>query len=122
MARVRRLLVIDDEIEVREIIREIAEEAGYIVEEARTESEFKASFQSFDPGVIVIDMVLPDIDGLSLVRYLAERFTQARVVIMSGYGQDYVAHAQRLGNAYGLADIQGLSKPFSLASFRAVIN
>lgn len=121
MAFLRRLLIMDDEAEIRDLVREVAEAAGYEVREVGTEREFKQQLIEFQPDVIVLDVVMPDIDGITLVRYLAEKRSQARVIIISGYGKDYVANARRIGTSYGLTDIQGLIKPFPLAALRSAL-
>lgn len=121
MAFLRRLLIMDDEAEIRDLVREVAEAAGYEVREVGTEREFKQQLIEFQPDVIVLDVVMPDIDGITLVRYLAEKRSQARVIIISGYGKDYVANARRIGTSYGLTDIQGLIKPFPLATLRSAL-
>lgn len=121
MACPRRLLIMDDEVEIRDLVREVAEEAGYEVREVGTEREFKKQLDEFQPDVIVLDVVMPDVDGITLVRYLAEKRCPARVIIISGYGKDYVANARRIGTSYGLTDIQGLIKPFALSALRSVL-
>lgn len=121
MACLRRLLIMDDEVEIRDLVREIAEGAGYEVREVGTEREFKKQLDEFQPDAIVLDVVMPDIDGITLVRYLAEKRSAARVIIISGYGKDYVANARRIGTDYGLTDIQGLSKPFPLSALRRAL-
>ena len=121
MSATRKLLIMDDEPEIRDLVREIAEEAGYEVREVASEIEFKRELEEFQPDMIVLDVVMPDIDGITLIRYLAETMNQARVIIISGYGKDYVSNAQQIGIEYGLMDVQGLIKPFPLSALRSAL-
>lgn len=118
MTATRKLLIMDDEPEIRDLVREIAEDAGYEVREVACETEFKRELEAFQPDMIVLDVVMPDIDGITLIRYLAETQCRARLIIISGYGKDYVLNAQQIGIQYGLMDVQGLIKPFPLSALR----
>lgn len=117
----RRLLIMDDEPEIRDLIRDVAEHAGLVVKDVGNEQDFKRELTEFQPDIIVLDVVMPDIDGITLVRYLAEKRSQARVIIISGYGNDYVTNARRIGTDFGLHDIQGLIKPFPLSALRTAL-
>ena len=117
----KRLLVIDDEREIGEFIRTVAEEMGYEVQVTSSADEFQAAYASFRPTLIMLDIVMPDIDGIELLRYLASRGCQAKVLVMSGYSEKYLDSAQKLSDAYGLHNIDRLTKPIRLAKLREVL-
>jgi DNA-binding NtrC family response regulator len=118
---VKRLLVIDDEIEIGEFIRVVAEEMGYEVRVTASADEFRSLCDTFAPTVIMLDVVMPDIDGIELLRYLAGKHCRARVMVMSGYSAKYLESAERLSQAYGLGHVEPLTKPIRLAKLREVL-
>lgn len=117
----KRLLVIDDETEIGEFIRVVAEEMGYDVRVTASAEEFRALYESFDPTVIMLDVVMPEIDGIELLRYLAAKKCRARVLVMSGYSAKYLESAERLSEAYGLGNIEPVTKPIRLAKLRELL-
>jgi len=118
----KRLLVIDDERDIGEFIRTVADEMGYDVKVTSSADEFQAAYRSFNPTHIMLDIVMPDIDGIELLRYLAANGCQARVLVMSGYSEKYLESAQKLSDAYGLRNIDRLTKPIRLAKLREVLS
>jgi len=118
----KRLLVIDDERDIGEFIRTVADEMGYDVKVTSSAEEFQAAYRSFNPTHIMLDIVMPDIDGIELLRYLAANGCQARVLVMSGYSEKYLESAQKLSDAYGLRNIDRLTKPIRLAKLREVLS
>jgi len=104
----RRILVIDDEPLVRESCERIFHERGYDVETASSAKEGleRAMRGYFDCALI--DLKLPDMDGMKIVRSTREKRRKMPVLIITGYGsEDSAAEAKRLG----VADY--LNKPFT---------
>jgi DNA-binding NtrC family response regulator len=117
----KRLLVIDDERDIGEFIRTVAQDMGFAVTVTSSADEFQAAYKSFHPTHIMLDIVMPDIDGIELLRYLAASGCQAKVLVMSGYSEKYLESAQKLSDAYGLRNIDRLTKPIRLAKLREVL-
>lgn len=80
----RHLLVIDDEVEFAKHVGRTAEDLGYVVAITTQAQEFKNVYDTFDPEVIVLDMVMPEVDGIELINWLATRNCQAKLVIVTG--------------------------------------
>jgi DNA-binding response OmpR family regulator len=98
MTAAPRILVVDDERFFREGIRDALEAAGFACVTAATGVE--ALDLAADPaiGVVVLDVVLPGLDGLEVLRRLRERQPELRVIILSAYtDQERVLEALRLG-------------------------
>jgi DNA-binding response OmpR family regulator len=68
----KRLVVIDDEAEFGEYVREVAEGLGYDVAVTTRWQDFLDAYYDTEPTVIVVDMVLPDVEGIDLLEWLAE--------------------------------------------------
>lgn len=93
------ILVVDDEIGVRELLREVLEDAGYRVTTASTAAEAERHLTDNRPDLVLLDYSLPDRDGLSLIRsWAATKKTAPRVIMLSGYATiDSAVEATRLG-------------------------
>ena len=117
----KRLLVVDDEPDFRELVRKVAVDLGFAVEEASDAAAFKGAHDTFAPTVVVVDIVMPEVDGTELVRWMAERRSTAHIVVVTGYDPKYAELAKKLGEAMGLRSILSLTKPVALADLRAAL-
>ena len=117
----RRLLVIDDEPAFCAFVRRVAEAEGFAVTVAADGDAFKRAYVSLQPTVIMLDLVLPDIEGIELLQYLAQQGCRARVFVISGYNPDYPRLAQAVAGGRGLTTVQALSKPIDASQLRAAL-
>ena len=114
-----RLLVIDDESDIAEYIGEVARGLDYEVRVTSDAGIFKQAVDDFDPSVVVVDVVMPEIDGIELVKYLGARGCKARVLVISGYAERYLDNTKSLAEAFGLASVTTMTKPLELARLEA---
>ncbi len=109
-----RLLVVEDDTEVREYIAKAFRELGHTVDLAADGAEglFLASSETYD--VLIVDRMLPKLDGLSLIQGLRGAGKQVPVLILSTLGavDDRVLGLQKGGDDY-------LVKPFAFAELQA---
>jgi DNA-binding NtrC family response regulator len=108
---VSRILVVDDEADIRRLLQEILTEEGYEVEVAADANQARAAHARQTPDLVLLDIWMPDTDGITLLREWSMQPTDGcPVVIMSGHGTVETAiEATRLG-AYDFVE-----KPLSLA-------
>jgi two-component system, NtrC family, nitrogen regulation response regulator NtrX len=94
-----RVLVVDDESDIRELLREILSEEGYEVDAAANATEARASRALHSPDLILLDIWMPDMDGISLLREWSQNHDlDCSVVMMSGHGTvETAVEATRLG-------------------------
>jgi DNA-binding NtrC family response regulator len=106
-----RILVVDDEPDIRRLVSEILEDEGYQVAMAENASDARVLKKSIDPNLILLDIWMPDTDGITLLKeWVAENLRLCPVIMMSGHGSvEAAVEATRLG-AYDF-----LEKPLSLA-------
>lgn len=116
-----RLLVVDDEPQFRNYVKTVASKLGFDVECARDGHEFKTLCDATEPDVVVLDMVMPGIDGVELVQWLAERGKQLHIVIVTGFAPNYATLAKKLGEAKGLLSVTTLIKPVRMADLQDAI-
>ena len=82
---------------------------------------FIEAYKSFKPTMIVLDMIMPGMDGNEIVLWLAKQKCTARLVIITGYTLDYAAHAKVLAEYKGLRPVTTLHKPVEVSRLRAVL-
>src|SRR5215470_14925322 len=106
-----RILVVDDESEIRGLLKEILADEGYEVDVAADASEARAIRTQHDPDLVLLDIWMPDTDGITLLREWAQpNGASCPVVMMSGHGTvETAVEATRLG-AFDFVE-----KPLSLA-------
>ena len=105
------ILVVDDEPDIRNLVKEILEDEGYRVDVAEDARSARAVRQRGEPDLVLLDIWMPDEDGVSLLKEWKENDQlHCPVVMMSGHGTvETAVEATRLG-AYDFVE-----KPLSLA-------
>src|SRR5271166_1575722 len=94
----RRVLVVDDEENIRLVLRTLLKKHGYDVGVAASGEEALAALESFDPDVILTDVRMPRMGGLDLIGALKTRQHPATVIVMSAYGNvDLAIEAMKAG-------------------------
>jgi len=106
-----RILVVDDENEIRTLVQEILADEGYAVDIAANATEARAARSQQEPDLILLDIWMPDTDGITLLReWVQPPGLSCPVVMMSGHGTvETAVEATRLG-AFDFVE-----KPLSLA-------
>ena len=114
---ISRILVVDDEPDIRRLVCEILEDEGYQVAMAENASEARELKKINDPNLILLDIWMPDSDGITLLKeWVVEDEALCPVVMMSGHGSvEAAVEATRLG-AYDF-----LEKPLSLAKLLLIV-
>jgi len=95
---VRRVLVVDDEENLRLVLKTLLRRHGYEVESAATGEEALALVDSFGPDVVLTDVRMPKMGGLDLLAALKAKGNDATVIVMSAYGNmDLAIDAMKAG-------------------------
>ncbi len=114
-----RVLVIDDEEQVRTLIREVLEGAGHEVMEAGNGREAMKLYEANPTNVVITDLVMPEQDGLEIIRELRRRFPAVKIIAVSGAQQklnlDLLYVAEKLGA------LRTLEKPFDIRKLVALV-
>ena len=107
-----RVLIVDDELPIRELLRTAFQTRGYEVAEADNGETALAQYAAFKPSVIVIDLIMPGMEGIEAIRHLRKTDSEVHIIALSGGGNlgfvDYLKYAEQLG-----ADL-AMSKPIAL--------
>lgn len=111
-----RILVVDDEAEIRHLLRDILSDEGYAVELADNAERARQVHAVTEHDLILLDIWMPDADGISLLREWADNGLNCPVVMMSGHGTiEAAVEATRLG-AFDF-----IEKPLSLSKLLQVV-
>jgi DNA-binding NtrC family response regulator len=101
------ILIIDDETQIRSMVRLILERAGYTVIEAQDGIEGIRAFREKPADLILTDLIMPNKDGIGMIIELKKEFPAVKIIAMSGGGlnrpEGYLRGAQKLGAACTLS-------------------
>ena len=111
---ISRLFVVDDNPEIGELIEEIARPLDMQSVIITNSKEFKSLWNEHKPDLLVLDMVMPDMDGFDLIQWLAQTRCNVPIILISGREEMYARAASKLGKTKGLVIPHVLSKPFSV--------
>ncbi len=118
----KRLLMIDDEPAISEVVRRVAEGMDYEVRVATRADEFARLYEDFAPTVVVLDLVMPEVDGVELAHWLAHECCEARIIFLTGHNPRYTDAARALAETGELKSVTTLTKPVSLATLRQALS
>ncbi|MGN6386210.1 MAG: sigma-54-dependent transcriptional regulator [Verrucomicrobiota bacterium] len=111
-----KIMVVDDESTIRSLLATVLEHAGYEVSEAGDAAQLRESFTGPAPDVILLDLKLPDADGLELLPAIKKNWPNSEVIVLTGHASIDAAVAATKAGAY---DFQ--TKPFDHKALLVVI-
>jgi two-component system chemotaxis response regulator CheY len=112
-----RILVIDDDDDFRSMLRTALEQDGYVVEEARNGHEGSQRYRTAPADLVLLDLLMPDQEGLETIRTLRQAFPAVKIIAISGgTGRlNFLPLAQMFGA------LRILQKPFTLHQLQEVM-
>ncbi len=117
----QRVLIIDDEAGIAEFVAEVARSCGFEARATTDAGEFRKLVVSWRPDLIVLDLMIPEVDGIELFHFLVDAGLRVPIVILSGADRNILEMAKRLGAARGLDIVATLSKPMRARDLREVL-
>jgi DNA-binding response OmpR family regulator len=106
-----RLLLIDDEPALAEYLANAARACGFESIITAVDREFREAFIANRPEMVALDLGMPGMDGVELIRFLANEDYHGPVLIVSGFDRRVLESAFRLGEALGLNMAGPIEKP-----------
>lgn len=116
-----RLLVVDDEPALADFIATAARECGFEPILTANDEAFREQFLLDRPDMVALDLGMPGMDGVELLRFLAEESFLSPVLIISGFDRRVLESAFRLGEAHGLTMVGPLEKPVRLEALETLL-
>jgi DNA-binding response OmpR family regulator len=111
---VTRVLVIDDDAHIRELMQRILSGAGYLVACAVDGNDGVRTFDEFRPDLVITDIIMPDKEGLETIRELRSRDPAVPIIAVSGGGRVGTLDVLSIAEKFGANRI--LAKPFTLST------
>jgi len=114
-----RILVIDDDVQVRGAVRRILERAGHTVEDVGNGDAGLRAHRERPADLIITDIFMPERDGIETVRQLRRESPQVKIIVISGGDRTQTMDLRKDAELLGAA--RSLRKPFELSELvRAV--
>jgi DNA-binding response OmpR family regulator len=108
----KKVLVIDDDEQIREMIRVILEDSGYAVYLTSDGDEVTNIYKDNPVDLIITDIIMPERDGLEIINQFRKEHPNVKIIAISGGGkikaENYLVAAENLGA------VKTLSKPFDI--------
>jgi EAL domain-containing protein (putative c-di-GMP-specific phosphodiesterase class I) len=116
-----RLLVVDDDQGIGRLIKRVAEGSGFDVVVREDPRVLGKTARSWHPAIIIMDLQMPGVDGIELLRDLAADRSSAQVILTSGVDGKVLESALQLGRERGLSMAGMLEKPIRLETLRELL-
>jgi DNA-binding NtrC family response regulator len=118
----RTVLVLDDNPAFVRAITATAEGLGLDVAATDDPDSFPALLDREDAVAAIVDCMLGDRSGLALLPTIGQRCPALPTLVVSGYGDAFLAQAARLGQSHGLTRLSTLAKPFRITLLQAFLS
>ena len=115
-----KALVVDDELDFLDFVNEVVNAAGFDARPIGNSSEFQAAYHK-DIALIVLDIFMPNMDGIELLRFLSSQHSTASVIFMSGRDSSVLRTAKKLARESQLNVLGTLQKPFSCDELNSLL-
>ncbi|MGG5255214.1 response regulator [Neobacillus sp. SM06] len=111
-----KILIVDDQFGIRILLNEVFQKEGYNTFQAANGLQALDIVQKHDPDLVLLDMKIPGMDGIEILKRMKAIDPEIRVIIMTAYGElDMIKEAKNLGA------ITHFAKPFDIDDIRAAV-
>lgn len=113
-----KILIVDDDEKILQSIKDILEQRQYEISIAKTGREGLKQFETVNPGLVITDIIMPDMEGIELIKSIKKKNKNIPIIAMSGdiVGQRFLKASRLLGA------IDTLLKPFTAKELKDKIN
>ena len=113
----RKLLIVDDQNGIRVLLMEVFNSEGYLTYQASNGKQALEIVQSESPDLVLLDMKIPGMDGLEILKHIKQINSDIKVIMMTAYGElDMIKEATDLGA------LMHFTKPFDIDELRQAVN
>lgn len=116
-----KVLIIDDEYDIALVFSRVAESAGYVSFATADAEEFMQWVKVKKPTHILMDLQMPDMDGVELLRHLANVKCKAHIILISGFDPRVIEVTAKLAKQQGLNVAATLNKPVSAKQLKTLL-
>ncbi|GAB7387869.1 sporulation initiation phosphotransferase Spo0F [Bacillaceae bacterium] len=113
----KKVLVVDDQYGIRVLLHEVFGKEGYETYQAANGKQALEIVQKENPDLVILDMKIPGMDGLEILKKIKKVNADIKVIMMTAYGElDMIKEATELGA------LTHFTKPFDIDELREVVN
>jgi DNA-binding response OmpR family regulator len=117
----RRLLIVDDELEICELIADVALGQGFDAKMVTDPKQVENVLQDFQPHALILDLTMPGADGVELLRELGHLVRNMPVVLMSGQDSHTLEFFKNKAKGYGTNVVAVKEKPIQIEKLREIM-
>ena len=123
MSSQKKILIVDDVPEITTLIQQFVKKLGHASKIATSGRVAKDLYRSYLPDILILDVIMPDIDGVEFLRWLGQEYpNRSAILIISGFPGEYVTSVHKLSEPLNAGISRFLPKPMSFAAFEAALN
>ncbi|MFV9510381.1 response regulator [Tepidibacillus sp. LV47] len=112
----KKVLIVDDQFGIRVLLYEVFGKEGYQTYQAANGKEALLIVQQVSPDIVLLDMKIPGMDGLEILKRIKKINRDIKVIMMTAYGElDMINEATKLGA------ITYITKPFDIDLIRSIV-
>jgi len=115
-----RIIIVDDDVQIRDMLRQMLERAGYEVVEAPNGKVALRLCREKPADLVITDLIMPEMEGVETIMKLRHDFPDVKIIAISGGGraglEEYLYSAEKLGA------LRTFTKPFNRKEIIAAVN
>ncbi|HME27785.1 MAG TPA: response regulator [Acetobacteraceae bacterium] len=108
----KKLLVIDDQTGITKVVELIARQLGLNARSLNSSAQATETFIEFKPDVVMLDMIMPEKDGIDVLNEILLTGIPVKVVLTSGFSDSYLRLAEGVARFHEHPNVTVLRKPF----------
>jgi two-component system response regulator MtrA len=108
----KKLLVIDDQASIAKVVSLIGEQMGLDVRALNSSMLATETFVEFRPDIVILDMIMPEKDGIDVLNEILLTGIPARIILTSGFSNAYLRLAEGVARFHDSDQVSILKKPF----------
>ncbi|PCI80778.1 MAG: hypothetical protein COB20_02675 [SAR86 cluster bacterium] len=116
-----KVLAVDDDTFISDLLKRLATKVGCAVHCIHDGAEVGNALLAYRPEIIFLDLVLPGIDGVEIIRILAKAECKAKIVLMSGLDKRTLSSVEEVAKKSKLDVIGAISKPFEPGQIEGIL-
>ena len=117
----KKLLIIDDQASIAKVVTLIAEQLGLEVKALSSPTLATEVFVEYRPDIVILDMIMPEKDGIDVLNEILLTGIPARIVLTSGFSNAYLRLAEGVARFHESDQVSVLKKPFRRDELIAVL-
>ena len=108
----KRILIVDDQVGLTRVIGMVAKQAGFEPMIVNAPQDAIQAFLDFRPQFVMVDMIMPEMDGIDVLNQILLTQEPTRVILTSGYGNAYLRLGKAVAEFHDMRKVSVLRKPF----------